>query len=1181
MQDASVYEERNNPHSLSSLARAATILNGACSPLHIANIAWETLSCSRDYAGFALWTWSSKVGFLRVLGHGFSQEELTSFETRLSQPGIKEALSAGNMPEMPEAAPLAYVRPLLCGAGLVGAIALQDVRGAAPDQDLKDWLAAWTAIVAGALHRVQECFQADEDRQFFEESQAVARLGSWTRAIGGDEELTWSRQVCSLFGVPDSGCPRTLQDFYNQVHPEDRERVQAAAVAASNGGVYDIEHRIVRPDGVVRWVLERGEAIQDSSGKPVRRVGIVQDITDRKEAEARLREGEETFRKVVENADGVFWVADSDLTRMIYVSPAYEKIWGEPCDSLYANPKSFLRLIHPEDRQRVEAAIAAYRRGAPYDEVFRIITKNGDVRWIRDRGIAIPSTSGGEWRFSGLAQDITDHKRAEAELQEKLRLQDQLTDVAATVPGLIYSFKLGDDGTISMPYASGVAGQVFGHTAEDLKRDASPVFRLIHPDDLAGLQASIANSARSLSPWKNEFRIMHPTAGEIWVEGNSVPHRVADGTLWHGFVQDITARKQGLAALTESERRLRQMMTNIQLVAVMLDENGKVLFANKWLGLLTGWDPSELEGKDWFDVCIPKEHLAEVRAIFNRMRQGDVVHHFENAILTRSGERRLVAWNNTEMRDLAGRVIGISSIGEDVTQRRAAEVALQESANRFRKVLEAAPEGICVQMDGKFTYANRPAAGLFGADSVDQLIGTSVFERVHADSRSAAALHFAEQGRHTAPTSPVDLRMLRLDGSAFDAEVSTTQLVFNGKPASIVFFRDVTERKRIGLQLRQAQKMDAVGQLAGGVAHDFNNILAVILMQIGLLNSNPALGGDVREALKEVEDATSRAIKLTRQLLLFSRQEMVEARPLDLDGLAKNHLKMLRRLMPENIEIRYDGWGKCLWIKADAGMIEQVVMNLCINARDAMPKGGSLLVATSAIEFSDNIPNRNVKPGLYARLSVVDQGCGMDEQTLHKIFEPFFTTKGVGQGTGLGLATVYGIVKQHGGWLDVHSKVGKGSEFHVYLPAMISTPAEEPRAPLTAISVRGTETVLLVEDEDSVRKVASAYLRRLGYTVVEANNADTALVIWREMREKIHLILTDMIMPGRMTGLDLAEAVWKEDRRVPVIISSGYNTELQNRHTEEFPCLSKLPKPYTAAVLAKAIKDALETRKTG
>lgn len=891
-------------------------------------------------------------------------------------------------------------------------------------------------------------------------------------------------------------------------------------------------------------------------------------------------ESQDLFRHFARNANWVLWVANSDLTKTAYVSPAYETVWGRTRAELYANPRAFLDAIHPEDRPRVEAAIQAFRRGAAYDEEFRIVGPGGEIRWIHDRGIRNGEVGDPECRFSGLAQDITDRRNAQAELQEKLRLQDQLSDVAATVPGLIYSFKLKDDGTVSMPFYSPIAEAIFGNSVSDLHRDASMIFEVIHPEDLPGVRASIMASARDLSPWKREFRVRHPNQGEIWVEGNSVPHRVADGTLWHGFVQDITSRKERLAALVESERRLRQMMTNVQLLAVMLDGDGKILFANKWLGMVTGWDPDEVVGKDWFEVFMPSDRVGDFRPLLTGIMQGELAHHIEAPLLTRSGELRLVAWSNTELRDLNGRVIGVSSIGEDVTHRKAQEVALQESAERFRTVLEAAPEGIFVQNGQTFAYLNRPAAKLLGAVSVDQLIGKSVFEHVHPDSRTAAQEYFsADQKRDSDLPSPTEFKMLRMDGSAFDAEVRTARLGFNGGQALIVFFRDVTERRRLEGQLRQAQKMDAVGQLAGGVAHDFNNILAVILMQVGLLNCNPSLAGDVRDALREVEEATNRAIKLTRQLLLFSRQEMVEARPLELDGLIRNLLKMLRRLMPENIDIRYEGWEKGLWLQADSGMIEQVVMNLCINARDAMPKGGALLVAVSPIEITSAQRNAEIKPGLYARLSVVDQGCGMDPETMRKVFEPFFTTKGHGKGTGLGLATVYGVVKQHRGWIEVNSKVGQGSEFQVYLPATSSQANSEAQPPAKATMLRGTETVLLVEDETSVRKVASAYMRRLGYTVLEAPDAHRALEIWRESQSAIQLILTDMIMPGQLNGLDMAEEIWRENPRMPVIISSGYNTELQKRQKDEFPYLSKLPKPYTSAVLAAALRAALDPQR--
>ncbi len=393
----------------------------------------------------------------------------------------------------------------------------------------------------------------------------------------------------------------------------------------------------------------------------------------------------------------------------------------------------------------------------------------------------------------------------------------------------------------------------------------------------------------------------------------------------------------------------------------------------------------------------------------------------------------------------------------------------------------------------------------------------------------------------------------------------------------IWLFRDITEQRRLETQLRQAQKMEAIGQLAGGVAHDFNNILSATLMHLGLLLQNPQLAPGTKESLQEVEREALRAANLTRQLLLFSRRQKAQIKPLDLDLLIHDLLKMLRRLLGENIEVAFQGYAGTIWVCADAGMMEQVVMNLCINARDAMPKGGRILLATTLVEIETQPakPHPDARPGRFVCLSVTDTGCGMDHAVLGRIFEPFFTTKGVGKGTGLGLATVYGIVRQHQGWVEVESAVGQGSSFRVYLPATsplgafgISSEDEEVQG--------GSETILVVEDELSLRRLTALCLRKLGYAVLEAENGLEALKIWEQHRRNIALLFTDTMMPGNMTGLELAARLKKEKGSLKVISSSGYNADLAESPLTPGQEVLHLPKPYAPVALARMVRRCLD-----
>jgi PAS domain S-box-containing protein len=388
---------------------------------------------------------------------------------------------------------------------------------------------------------------------------------------------------------------------------------------------------------------------------------------------------------------------------------------------------------------------------------------------------------------------------------------------------------------------------------------------------------------------------------------------------------------------------------------------------------------------------------------------------------------------------------------------------------------------------------------------------------------------------------------------------------------------DITQKKQLEEQLRQAQKMEMVGQLTGGVAHDFNNILVATLMQLGMLQDSPQLSVDIKASLREVEKETVRAANLTRQLLLFSRQEPARIAPLDMNALIHNLLKMLRRLLGENIEIVFQESADAVWVRADAGMMEQVVMNLCVNARDAMSRGGWLTIATTLVDTQapSAKSHAEARPGRFVCLSVSDTGCGVDETVLGKIFEPFFTTKEAGKGTGLGLATVDKIVKQHEGWVEVESAVGQGSSFRVYLPQ--TRPMGAPVMASHDEEVKGgSETILVVEDEVYVRRLVASCLRKLGYEVLEAGNGLEALVAWEKDHEKIALLVTDTLMPGKMTGLDLALRLKKEKSSLKVISSSGYSANLAESYLTAGQEFVYLPKPYAPAALATTVRRCLD-----
>jgi CheY-like chemotaxis protein len=371
--------------------------------------------------------------------------------------------------------------------------------------------------------------------------------------------------------------------------------------------------------------------------------------------------------------------------------------------------------------------------------------------------------------------------------------------------------------------------------------------------------------------------------------------------------------------------------------------------------------------------------------------------------------------------------------------------------------------------------------------------------------------------------------------------------------------------------------MESIGRLAGGVAHDFGNILSTIMLHLGVAIARPGLDSHIRKTFEELKTQVERAANLTQQLLQFSRRTAMNMKLLDLNEVVANLIKMLGRLIGENISLRFEPHQGVAAVNADVGTIEQVIMNLAVNARDAMPKGGRLAISIKSAEFSRKYAEARpeAQPGRYICLSVSDTGCGMDKDTLKQIFEPFFTTKEPGKGTGLGLSTVHGIAGQHKGWVEAESEVGKGSTFRVFLPAAEQPVPEAGRSEKSA-SLRGSETILLVEDAAKLREIIAESLRLLGYRVIEAGNGQEALHKWQEHQEQIDMLLTDIVLPEQMTGLELAGKLRESRPALKVILSSSYSAEMVDDGRLLAAKMAYLRKPYTIEALSKSIRDCFD-----
>jgi PAS domain S-box-containing protein len=741
--------------------------------------------------------------------------------------------------------------------------------------------------------------------------ERLTHTGSWSWNVATGE-LFWSQETYRIFGFDPAKDSASIRDtFLARIHPEDRAIVEAGLQNPSAQA--SVEYRIVLPDGSIRFIHDIAYPVTDAAGNTVQRFGVASDITERKRADEALRQSEERFRQIAETIEEVFWTSDPVISRMLYISPAYERIWGRPCATLYENPKSFLDSIHPDDRDRVVSVLQAQVKGEPFDHEYRIITPGGVMRWIWDRGFPVRDEAGRVIRYVGVAVDISARKRAEA---ERIRL--------------------------------------------------------------------------------------------------------------------VTAIEQSAEAV------------------VITNPSGEIEYVNPAFTRITGYSREEALGQN-------------PRILKSERQDPAFYHQLWETILTGN------PWS-----------------GELINQRK------------------------------------------------DKSLYTEQMSIAPVKGAQGEITHF----------------------------IATKQ--------------DVTERRTMEAQLQQAAKMEAVGRLAGGVAHDFNNLLTVINGYSEILLGRLADDEKASPFLQEIFSAGERAAALTRQLLAFSRRQVLAPQVLDLNAVVLNLEKMLRRLIGEDVKLRTNLDPNLERVKADPGQIEQVIMNLAVNARDAMPMGGNLTLETSNVVLDEGYARNHptVKPGPHVMLAVSDTGVGMSPQTQARIFEPFFTTKEIGIGTGLGLATVYGIVKQSGGSIWVYSEVGKGTAFKVYLPMASDSQTEV--APLITAKdpATGTETILVVEDEEGVRSLVRVALASGGYHVLEAKDAETAMALCADHSGPIHLLLTDVVMP-QMSGPALAKRLIAIRHDIKVLYMSGYTDDAVVHHGVLSHDTPFIQKPFSPVALRKKVHEVL------
>ncbi|MBI5251114.1 MAG: PAS domain S-box protein [Desulfomonile tiedjei] len=1018
-----------------------------------------------------------------------------------------------------------------------------------------------------ARKRTEAALRESEER--FRLAMEATNDGVWDWDLTNGQVFR-SEAFFSMLGYKREDFQGLVGEWLHLVHPDDLQTVQQDLDEYLSGKrrSHEVEFRVRTKSGDTVWVLSRGKVVvRDENEKPVRMVGTHSDITERKKAEEALTESEDRFRRLTENARDTIYRMSLQDGRYEYVSPASSKMFGYSPDEFYATPNLILEILHPEWLGYFEKEWAKLLNGdiLPYYE-YQVIHKDGDVRWINQRNVLIRDDLGKPVAIEGIATDITDRKRAEEAIlasEEKYR-----TLFEESFDGLFITSPVGK---ILDMNKKGVL--MFGYDTKeeilnlDLERDV-----YAHPPDRTRILAMV--NAQGSAEYEVVVKKKNGEEMVTYCSLAAVKDEKGAITSYRGIIRDITERKRAQHALEASEHMLKAILATSP-VGIALTKNRRIEWVNEACRKIFGLENEhEYLGQDVRMFYLSDEEYELVgKRLYQDLESGKV-----GAADTKLGRKDGSVFDaHVQMKalDPLDPSKGVIAAISDISFRKRSE----EVQRRLATAIEQSAESVMItNADGVIQYVNRTTEQITGFE-MSEIIGNT--PRIFKSGMHDKA--FYEQLWDTIKAGNVwSGRIInkKKDGTLCheDATISPVRDA-SGKIANFVAVkRDVTEHLELSRQLQQAQKMEAIGTLAGGVAHDFNNLLTVVtgfseLLLIDKDQQDPAYAD-----LQKINQAARNGADLVQRLLAFSRKAETKPRPLNLNHQIEQLKKMLTRTIPKMIEIELNLAYGLSPVNADPTQMDQILMNLSVNARDAMPEGGKLAIETANFVIDEDYARSHLeaKPGKYVLLSVSDTGSGMDKEILEHIFEPFYTTKEAGKGTGLGLAMVYGIVTQHGGHMRCYSEPGHGTTFRIYLPALVAESDRLGTATREAVPMGGTETILLVDDEELVRDLGKRILERSGYKVLAAANGTEALDLYPTKKREVSLVILDLIMP-EMGGKQCLEELLKINPQVKVLIASGYSAASQAQDTIEVGAKGFVNKPYNIQLMLKAVRDALNS----
>jgi len=893
----------------------------------------------------------------------------------------------------------------------------------------------------------------------------------------------------------------------------------------------------------------------------ISKLEIFRDITERKRAEKSLKKSEEQLKAIVSNVPVVMWALDKDGIFTLSEGKGLKVLGLKPGEIV---GQSIFDVYHETPQ------ILENNRRALAGELLSTIVDMGNLVY-ESHYSPIHDDKGKVVGMTGLSLDITEHKRAEKALREN---EDKYHSLIESSTDPIYLINRDLEYIYANKELLSRLGkpesQVFGHDYSEFHT----------PEGLKMFSGRIEGVFKSKEPVSFEYRSARDGRYFLRTLNPVMNPETRVVTAVTVISKDITDLKQTEEKLYLANKRLHHLLYSSTTVIYSCKTSGDygITYASENVLIITGYLSFNFinDPKFWIDHIHPedRECVLEKMSTISKTENLKIEYRFQK----KEGEYIWLHDTKKLIIDEHGTPVEIVGSLLNVTERKQAVKALEESEKNFRTLVENSFDGIMINdIRGNYLYSNKSAAEISGY-SVDDLLKLNVKDLT--PSKDVEKVMERVWNRIENRTSPSYFEgvCVQKGGKEIQLEITAAQTTWKDIPAEIISMRDVTKRKQLEQQLLQSQKMETVGNLAGGIAHDFNNLLTIIQGQAQIMQMKLAEDDPNYRRIRHIMNASTRAANLTRQLLLFSRKQAMEFLPINLNDTITNLLKMLQRLIGEDIPIQTDLQSDLWTVNADESNIEQVVMNICINARDAMLDGGRLALTTDNIQLNkkDCIIIPKSSAGHFVRLIIEDTGTGIPQDIFDKIFEPFFSTKEVGKGTGLGLSVVYGIVKKHNGWINVYSEPGKGTIFKIYLPVTSKAVEKKTEMTIKDVAIHGNgERILLIEDEEDVRRFIASALRQYGFIIYEASNASEGRSVFISENGKFDLIFSDVILPDK-NGFDLIEELLSGKKDIPVIMCSGYTEEKIQQSIISKKGFQFIQKPFKILELLNIISSAID-----